>query len=159
MGTFQQIQILLIVIIGIILLWIGYCLFFGKTSPFYPFFFFKKQKKLRGKPGDPQVCPICSIKLFRGDLVKSYAFQSSKSKDRVMYIKGCYSCLEKDAPRRCPVCKKSMSTEDYLVARIKEHPNKKPHIHVLGCNHCRIGSGSLGNNIRKRETPEDVRRY
>jgi len=138
MGTF--VQILLMVITGIILLWIGYCIFFGKLSPFYPFFFWKKQKSLRGKPGDPQVCPICSIKLFRGDLVKSYAFPSGGSTDRLMYIRGCFSCLERDVPRRCPICKKSLTVEDYLISRLFERPNRKNHIHVLGCNHCR-GTG------------------
>jgi len=140
MGTF--VQILMMVIVGIILLWIGYCIFFGKLSPFYPFFFWKKRENLRGKPGDPQVCPICSIKLFRGDLVKSYAFPSNGSKDRIMYIKGCFSCLENDVPRRCPICKKSMTTEDYLISRLFERPNRKNHIHILGCNHCRgMGKG------------------
>jgi len=139
MGDF--IQILALVIAGIVLLWIGYSLFFGKASPFYPYFFKKKQENLRGKPGDPQVCPICSMKLVKGDLVKSFAFPSGGGTDRLMYIKGCFSCLEHDIPRRCPVCGKSMTLEDYLIARMFERPNRKNHIHVLGCNHCR-GTGN-----------------
>jgi len=140
MGAY--IQILALVVAGIVLLWIGYSLFFGKASPFFPFFFAKKQENLRGKPGDPQVCPICSIKLYKGDLVKSFAFQSSGGKDRIMYIKGCFSCLEHGVPRRCPICKKSMTLEDYLISRMFERPNKKPHIHIIGCNHCR-GVGKI----------------
>jgi len=139
MGAY--IQILALVVAGIVLVWFGYNLFFGKASPFFPFFFAKKQKSLRGKPGDPQVCPICSIKLIRGDLVKSFAFPTAESRDRLMYIKGCYSCLEHDMPRKCPICKKKMTLEDYLIARMFERANKKPHIHILGCNTCRVGSG------------------
>jgi len=138
MGAY--IQILALVVAGIVLLWFGYNLFFGKASPFFPFFFAKKKENLRGKPGDPQVCPICSIKLIRGDLVKSFAFPSGGSTDRLMYIRGCFSCLEHDMPRKCPICKKKMTLEDYLIARMFERPNKKNHIHILGCNSCRGGS-------------------
>jgi len=140
MGAF--LQILALVITGVVLLWFGYSLFFGKASPFYPFFFKKKNETMRGKPGDPQVCPICSIKLYKGDLVKSFAFPSGGSADRLMYIRGCFSCLEHDVPRKCPICKKSLSLEDYLIARMFERPNKKNHIHILGCNSCRGGSKS-----------------
>jgi len=136
-------QILIFVIIGIVLLWIGYSLFFGSMSPFYPFLFWRKEKSIKGKPGDPQVCPICSIKLIKGDLVKSFAFPSEGSTDRLMYIRGCYACLEQGVPRRCPVCKKSMSITDYLIARMFERSHRKNHIHVLGCNNCRIGKNSM----------------
>jgi len=136
-------QILIFVIVGIVLLWIGYSLFFGKFAPFYPFFFHKKPENLKGEPGDPQVCPICSMKLIKKDLVKSFAFPSEGGTDRLMYIRGCYACLEKDMPRRCPICKKSMTLTDYLIARMFERSNRKNHIHVLGCNHCRIGNRSM----------------
>jgi hypothetical protein len=139
MGAY--IQILSLVIAGIVLFWIGYSLFFGKASPFYPYFFHKKPVDPRGTPGDPQVCPICSMRLVKGDLVKSFAFPSSGGIDRLMYIKGCFSCLENNVPRRCPICKKIMSLEDYLVARMFERPNRKNHVHVLGCNSCR-GTGN-----------------
>jgi hypothetical protein len=138
MGAF--IQILALVVAGIVLLWIGYSLFFGRVSPFYPFFFRKNQEKLKDKPGDPQVCPICSMRLDKGDLVKTFAFPSDGGIDRMMYIRGCISCLEHGVPRRCPICKKSMTLEDYLVARMFERPNRKNHVHVLGCNNCR-GTG------------------
>ena len=138
MGTY--IQILAFVICGIILLWFGYNLFFGRLSPFHLSLFLKKRENLRGKPGDPQVCPICSIKLIKGDLVKSFAFPSGGGTDRLLYIRGCFSCLEHDTPRRCPICKKSMTIDDYLISRMFERPHRRNHVHVLGCNHCR-GNG------------------
>jgi len=136
----DYVQILGLVIAGIVLVWFGYSLFFGKSSPFYPYLFKKKPVDPRGQPGDPQVCPICSMKLTKGDLIKSFAFPPGGGTDRLMYIKGCFSCLENDVPRRCPICKKIMSLEDYLIARMFERPNRKNHVHVLGCNSCR-GTG------------------
>ena len=140
MGSY--LQVLALVVFGIILLWFGYSLFFGRLS----FIFSKKSSsKKRGKkddykgnPGDPQVCPVCSIKLERGDQVKTIAFPSlSGSIDRMMYIRGCISCLENNVPRRCPICRIDLSLSDYLIARMFERPNNRSHVHVLGCNHCK----------------------
>jgi hypothetical protein len=141
MGVY--IQILALVICGIVLLWFGYSLFFGKFSPFS----FKKNRQENenptGEPGDPQVCPICSVKLVKGELVKSLAFPSvSGGKDRLMYIRGCYRCLNNNLPRRCPVCGIDLDVNDYLISRMFERSRRKNHVHVLGCNHCR-NTGSL----------------
>ena len=138
------IQTLALIVAGIILLWLGYSLFFGPLSPFFPgFFSLKKKENIRGEPGDPQICPICSIKLERGDLVKSMAFPSlSGGRDRLMYIRGCYSCLNNNLPRNCPVCGTNLNTSDYLISRMFERPNNRSHVHILGCNHCKK-TGSL----------------
>ena len=136
-------QIFSLVVAGIILLWIGYSLLIGKLSPFYPGWFpwgkwKKKAESYKGTPGDPQVCPVCSTKMFRGRLVKTVAFPSvTGGADRLMYIRGCKSCLEHDLPRKCPICGISLYPEDHLVARMYERPRQLNHVHVLGCNHCR----------------------
>jgi len=137
LGTY--LQVLALVFSGIVLLWFGYALFFSPLSPFYPGVFpWKKKVNFKGEPGDPQVCPICSIRMERGDLVKSLAFPSlNGGKDRLMYIRGCFSCLEHSVPRRCPVCGASLSLSDYLISRMFERPNRHSHVHVIGCNHCR----------------------
>ncbi|MDR2543221.1 MAG: hypothetical protein LBC80_07220 [Treponema sp.] len=136
------IQILALVIISIILLWFGYTLFLGPLSPFYRGFFlwskWEKREQQKGEPGDPQVCPVCSIKLYKGELVKSVAFPSiSGGIDRLMYIKGCFSCLNDNVQRRCPVCNSNLSTDDFLVSRMFERMGRKNHVHVLGCNRCK----------------------
>ena len=141
-------QILLLVIIGIVLLFIGYSLFFGKNSPFYLGFGSGKKVNYRGKPGDPMVCPICSLKLVKGDLVKTVAFPATKSFDRLLYIRGCPICLEGSVPRRCPVCKASMSVDNYLVSRMFERTERKNHIHVIGCSHCK----KLGSWAKQTQT-------
>jgi len=137
----DYIQLLLLLIVGFILIGIGHFLFFGPMSPVYPYMPWSKKKPIKpGRPGDPQVCPVCSIKMLKGDLVQTTAFATGvRSQDRIVYIKGCYSCLseEKNIPRRCPICKQKLKLVDYLVARMFDRPNRKNHIHVLGCNLCR----------------------
>ena len=146
MGTY--IQILALVTVGIILLWIGYSLFLGPLSPFFPGFFpwrnwKKKGSDYKGQPGDPQVCPLCSIRLDRGELVKTLAFPSiSGGADRLMYIRGCYSCINNNLPRQCPICGSGLSTNDYLISRMFERRHSKNHVHIIGCNQCKR-TGSL----------------
>ena len=134
-------QVLALVIAGVILLWIGYTLFFGPLAPFYPRFLFEKikPKKNKGNPGEPQVCPICSFKLVRGELVQSTAFPSlTGGIDRLMYIKGCCYCLTNTSlKRKCPICASDLSLDDYLVTRMFERTHTRNHVHVLGCNHCK----------------------
>ncbi|MDR1869184.1 MAG: DUF3185 family protein [Treponema sp.] len=143
MGAFSIfVQTFSLIVAGIILLWFGYTIFFSPLSPFYPGWFpwrdWRKKKNVMGAPGDPQVCPVCSMKLDRGELVKSVAFPSlTGGRDRLMYIRGCFSCLERAVPRRCPVCGTDMDINDYLICRMFERPGGRNHVHVLGCNHCK----------------------
>jgi len=140
----DYIQVLALIVAGIILLWLGYSLFFGPMSPLYnkwnPWKKFENWGKdnKKGTPGEPQVCPICSTKLAKGEQVKTLAFPSlSGGSDRLMYIRGCITCLDRKKARRCPVCEKGLSLEDYLVCRMFERSKSRNHIHVLGCNHCK----------------------
>jgi len=136
------IQIFLYIMCGIILFGIGFYLFIGPMSPFYPYMPWSKNKgkpsSNTGRPGDPQVCPVCSVKMLRGELVKTIAFATGvRSSDRIVYIKGCHSCLRNNLPRRCPICKIKLTLDDYLVSRMFDRPHRKNHIHVLGCNRCK----------------------
>jgi len=132
-------QLLAFVIIGIILLWFGFNLFFGPLSPFYPSLPWSKKKEVKGKPGEAKVCPVCSMLMMKGDLLKTVAFPPKKPDDidRIMHIKGCFSCLNNNVPRRCPICNAALTVQDFLVARIFKRNKKKDHVHVLGCNRCR----------------------
>jgi len=151
----KSLYILIYVFAGVILFWFGHTLFFGKFSPFFPrLFSFKEWRSLskkikekeknennieKGEPGDPQVCPLCLSKLIKSEQVKTTAFPSvAGGKYRTMHIRGCPICLNNNAPRKCPICKASLTLEDYLICRMFERSAKKSHIHVLGCTHCRI---------------------
>jgi hypothetical protein len=133
-------QTLAIVTIGIALLCFGYSLF-AKQFAGIRFAQGRNRQKKRhktGQPGQPQVCPVCSAILNKGELVSSRAYPSlSGGRDRLMHIRGCYYCLNGNSIRRCPVCGVSLRTNDYLIARMFERPQHRNHVHVLGCSHCK----------------------
>ncbi|GHV94295.1 hypothetical protein AGMMS50293_06150 [Spirochaetia bacterium] len=143
----SYIQILVFVTIGVVLLWFGYTLLIGQlagirlgwqTRPRH-----KRPRKGVGVPGDSQVCPVCSARLNKGELVSSQAFPSlTGGRDRLMYIRGCAYCLGGSRPRKCPVCGVSLRGKDILIARMFERPHRRSHVHVLGCSHCKK-AGSL----------------
>ena len=94
----QIIEVFFFLLIGIVLLWFGYTLFFnvGTSSVGRGSFGGSSRKrrapKPRGEstPGEPQTCPVCSAKLGSGELVSSVAFPSlNGGKDRFMHIRGC----------------------------------------------------------------------
>ena len=129
MGSY--IFILGMVITGILLLWLGSFLFFGSISPLYSYLPWNKKKVLKGKPGAPQVCPICGMKLLKRDLIKTVAFApGANNTDRLMHIKGCMGCLQNGLPRKCPVCGAAMSLDDYLISRMFERRFAKNHVHI-----------------------------
>ena len=133
----EYLQVLAFIIIGVVLLWFGFTLFIGQWTKF------RLDLGLSPKPNkasddDPQACPICSSKLNKGDLVRTLAFPSiTGGNDRLMHIRGCVYCINGDLPRKCPVCDTSLDVTDVLVARIFERPNRRPHVHITGCNKCR----------------------
>ena len=128
--------IFILVLVTILLVWFGSHLSFRLSL----------EKKMRdpalkareGSPGAPKTCPVCSIKLLKGERVSSSVFPSMNGNDRIMHIKGCPYCLnpEKNRTRRCPVCNKTLPTSAYLVARMYEKPGRS-HVHVSGCSFCR----------------------
>jgi uncharacterized protein with PIN domain len=139
MGDFAQ--LMLFVISGIILLMVGYYLFFGPMSPIYPYLPWSKKKYSKTKSKEnTQFCPVCSYRIAKGEQVKTVVFPpaNEKSIDQIMHIKGCSTCLNNsDVVRRCPVCKAILSEDDFLLARMFERSYTKNHVHVLGCTKCR----------------------
>ena len=138
----QFFEVLLFVFLGIALLWFGYTLFlqagiaaFGGRG--------RRQKSvakpgIRGSPGDPQICPVCSFKLGEGELVSSSAFPSMNGgKDRFMHIRGCIYCLRGDQERVCPVCGIVLRGNEILISRLFERKGRRSHVHVLGCTTCK----------------------
>jgi len=138
----NYLQILAFIIIGIILLWFGYTLLSGQFTGIRLSWLEAQQKRKkspppRGSPGDPQVCPVCSTKLYKGSQVKSKAFPSlSGGRDRMMHIQGCVYCINGELPRSCPVCGASLDQNDILIARMSERPGRS-HVHIMGCSKCK----------------------
>ena len=143
----SYLQILVFVTIGVFLLWFGYSLLIGQFAGIrLSWLELQKRKNSRrpeGLPGDPQVCPVCSAHLDKGQLVKSLAFPSlTGGKDRLMYISGCIYCLNGERSRVCPVCGEYLHDSDILVSRMFERPRRN-HVHVIGCSKCRRPSSLL----------------
>jgi hypothetical protein len=90
-------------------------------------------------PGGLMICPICLFRMDNGEMIKTTAFPSMTAwdKDRLMHIHGCVYCMDGKRERLCPVCGKTLSLSDFLVARIFDRPHKRSHVHVLGCTQCR----------------------
>jgi len=98
-------------------------------------------RRVRSRPG-PTVtipkttkCPLCGSELKDNKRVKSVLFPGKP--DSMMEINGCPYCfpVNSDIKRICPVCKKEVPKDGYVIARVFIKPNKK-HVHVLGCTAC-----------------------
>lgn len=142
----QIFEVLGFVIIGVILLWFGYTLFFGVSIPAWGQSRRRRSRRPRGEsfPGEPQTCPVCSAKLNPGELVSSLAFPSlNGGKDRFMHIRGCVYCLHGDRDRVCPVCGIILKENEILIARLFERPGRRAHVHVLGCSRCKSPHSAL----------------
>jgi hypothetical protein len=139
-------QVLAFVFIGIALLWFGFALFFNGVIPVWDAGgrtgkrrnSATKAGKAEGAPGDPQICPVCSLKLKSGEMVSSAAFPSlNGGKDRFMHIRGCIYCLAGERDRVCPVCGTILVGDEILICRLFERPGRRSHVHVLGCSRCK----------------------
>jgi hypothetical protein len=143
MGSY--VQSLILIMMGMLLLWFGYSLFSNLARQ--SFTGGQKRRKKHGEesvPGAPRTCPVCSVRLERGERVKSSAFPSMGGADRLMHISGCPYCLGGSRVRSCPVCGIVLGSEEILIARMFEKPGRS-HVHVLGCTRCRgPRSGRLG---------------
>ncbi|MDR2516990.1 MAG: hypothetical protein LBC88_06375 [Spirochaetaceae bacterium] len=143
-------QFLVFTIIGVMLIWFSYTLFFLRGRA--------RQEKKRGKagrspavetgrPGDPKVCPVCAAKLGAGERVKSAAWPGIPGQGRLMHISGCVFCLDGSRDRKCPVCGAALLVDEVLVARIFDRPGRS-HVHVLGCSHCREALAGAARRAR-----------
>jgi hypothetical protein len=139
------IQLCILVILGTVLLWFGYTLFFGTGRRPGVYAHGGRQKKTGALPekdspgssGAPRTCPVCSARLIPGERVKSTAFPSLKGgKDRLIHIAGCAYCIEESRLRICPVCGAELARDEILFARLFDKPGRS-HVHILGCSHCR----------------------
>jgi len=128
--------------VGILLFAFAFSLFSAgnkKTKP-------RKKLPSYGIAGEKGVCPVCTTVLDIGEQLKSALFPGEG--DRVCHIFGCPHChpyMEQGIRRICPVCKKPVSADGYLVARLFERSNRTKHVHILGCTTCRVPSGRKGN--------------
>lgn len=85
-------------------------------------------------------CPICGTILEKGESVITAVYPNGTN-DRLCSIYGCPHCYHVTEPntiRRCPVCKKEIGPDCYLIARDFTRKDGSEHIHILGCTRCRF---------------------
>lgn len=135
------IEVLVLVIVGIILIWLGRLLFLRFRLPHFGAprrRNFKSGKKgAGGTAGEVQTCFVCSATLAGTERLSTLAFPSlNGGNDRFMHIRGCVHCLGGGRDRLCPVCGRVLQGDEILLCRLFERPFRRPHVHVLGCSVC-----------------------
>ena len=128
--SLTSVIVLLFIFIGLIA--IAYALFsrFAKKPSS------KKYNKF-GTLSSIGTCPICGTILEK----VITAVYPNGTDDKLCYIYGCPHCyhiVEPDTERRCPVCKKVIGPDSYLIARDFLRKDGSEHIHILGCTTCRV---------------------
>lgn len=131
--SLTSVIVLLFIFIGLIA--IAYALFsrFAKKPSS------KKYNKF-GTLSSIGTCPICGTILEKGENVITAVYPNGTD-DKLCYIYGCPHCyhiVEPDTERRCPVCKKVIGPDSYLIARDFLRKDGSEHIHILGCTTCRV---------------------
>lgn len=127
------------VLIVLIILIFGFSLFLS----FNPFKAKKKGNFVKPdnkpKKGDAGRCPLCNSALYSGEQLKSTIYTGGKDSDKRCHILGCPHCfpyLERGVERACPVCKKTIPVDGYLIARLFQRDGNKKHVHIVGCTEC-----------------------
>ena len=103
-------------------------------------------------------CPLCGSGLKKGEKVKSATYPVKQGSDgrypggveKLMEVYGCPHCIPPGGTEKriCPVCKKEIPLNGYVMGRYFIVNNaetlpdgstakRKNHLHVLGCTRCR----------------------
>lgn len=99
-----------------------------------------QRQSIGGGNSEPGYCPLCGVKLMKGEQLKSALFpEVTGSSHRICHIFGCPSCYprgEFSEERRCPVCKKKVPADGYLIGRMFFREGGAKHVHIVGCTEC-----------------------
>ncbi len=81
-------------------------------------------------------CIICGSILKRGERLRSTVYTGEN--ESIVHVFGCPHCFGEYAmrERRCPVCKRLLSEEDYLIGRMWKRRSGKQHLRIAGCTRC-----------------------
>ncbi|MCL2480141.1 MAG: hypothetical protein FWF38_00365 [Spirochaetaceae bacterium] len=130
----EYVVIVLLLVVIFILLWRGF-LSPKKTWDNKQ----QKSKKDASAEKSSKFCPLCESSLSKEENVKSKTYPASPgSTDTLMDVFGCPKCIPPlgTEARICPVCKKKIPEDGFVIGRYFVRPDKK-HLHVLGCTLCR----------------------
>ena len=101
----------------------------------------KMPPKKRPSGGGFVNCPVCGTPLLPGENIVTKVFTTTgQVNDQICYIYGCPHCYPRCEPgvkRSCPVCKKNVEQNQYLLARrFNKTKSGTPHVIVNGCGNC-----------------------
>jgi hypothetical protein len=92
----------------------------------------RSKTKVEEKPR--AFCPICKNGLFSGQRIRSDVLEIGKTEVRTT-LKGCQHCLDGNAKRLCPVCKKKLAKNEFIIAFSDPQVDKK-RLSIRGCKTC-----------------------
>jgi hypothetical protein len=81
-------------------------------------------------------CIICGSVLKKGERLRSTVYTGED--ESIVHVFGCPHCYGDYATRerRCPVCKRLLSEEAYLIGRMWKRRSGKQHLRIAGCTRC-----------------------
>lgn len=81
-------------------------------------------------------CLLCGSSLIRGERLHTELYSGDERS--VVHIFGCPHCYGPRAnqKRNCPICKKELKSEGYLLGKMWKKKTGKHHVHVSGCTDC-----------------------
>ena len=80
-------------------------------------------------------CPICQTWLKQGERVYTEAFPG-KGEEKIVYLHDCPYCRNKlKANRKCPICKKKLPPQEYLIGTMWKQ-DVKIRVHISCCSIC-----------------------
>ena len=81
-------------------------------------------------------CVLCGALLEKGE--KLHSKEIVRKDDSIIHMYGCPHCHGARASRTktCPVCKKPIAPEEFLIGRMWVRKNGKKHLHIAGCMRC-----------------------
>ena len=81
-------------------------------------------------------CILCSSVLGKGENLKSEKYTIGE--DIFVHTFGCPYCYgtKKTRERICPVCKRQLKDDEYLLGTMWKQKSGKLHLHVSGCCKC-----------------------
>jgi len=81
-------------------------------------------------------CILCGSVLAKGE--KLYSKETIREKDSIIHMYGCPHCHGDRSTEKkiCPVCRKPMSSDEYLIGRMWLKKNGRKHLHMSGCVRC-----------------------
>ena len=121
--------------------------FFVFAYSLYTRFTKKKSSKENKKDTSEKIpsgvnCPLCGSILMKGENLSSRIFRPIKTgtdEDQRCTILGCPHCLpycQNGIKRTCPVCKKNVPLDGYLIARLFTYKTGKRHVRITACTEC-----------------------